>query len=174
MQVYSPTSRPPGREGEEDVYQRILVPHDGSAFAERVLPHVTELAKKFGAEVHLLEVIPIQASGLLAPELSVDAEPDLALEALEEAQESLRDAGRARLEGLATHLKHEGINARWSVVEGDPVHEILEYAKAHEIDLIGMASHGRTGFARAILGSVTDAILRRGNRALLVVPVKDE
>lgn len=155
------------------VYRRILVPHDGSAFAERVLPHATELAKAYQAEVHLLEVIPIQTPALLAPELSVDAEPDLALEALEEAQEALRESGRSRLEGVAAHLQREGITARWSVVDGDPVQEILAYVSKNEIDLIAMATHGRTGLARAILGSVTDALLRKGNRPLLVVPVKD-
>lgn len=156
------------------MYRRILVPHDGSAFAERVLPHATELAKRYGAEIHLLEIIPIQTPGLLAPELSVDAEPDLAVQALEEAQEALREAGRARLENLATHLQREGLSARWSVVDGDPVREILAYASKNEMDLIAMASHGRSGLARAILGSVTDAILRRGDRPMLVVPVRGE
>ena len=107
------------------MYSRILVPHDGSAFAERVLPHVTDLAKAYKAEVHLLEVIPIQTPAFLAPELSVDAEPDLALEALEEAQEALRQAGRSRLEGVSALLQREGLSAKWSVVDGDPVQEIL-------------------------------------------------
>lgn len=156
------------------MYSRILVPHDGSAFAERVLPHVTELAKRFEAEVHLLEVIPIQTPALLAPELSMDAEPDLALEALEEAQEALRDAGRNRLEGVAAMLQREGITAKWTVVDGDPVHEILGYVAKHDMDVIAMATHGRTGLARAILGSVTDALLRKGNRPVLVVPVRED
>jgi nucleotide-binding universal stress UspA family protein len=156
------------------VYRRILVPHDGSAFAERVLPHVTELAKAYQSEVHLLEIIPIQTPALLAPELSVDAEPDLALDALEEAQEALREAGRSRLEGVAAGLQEDGINAKWSVVDGDPVHEILAYVAKNDVDLIAMATHGRTGLARAILGSVTDALLRKGNRPVLVVPVRED
>ncbi|OGG48203.1 MAG: hypothetical protein A3F84_21960 [Candidatus Handelsmanbacteria bacterium RIFCSPLOWO2_12_FULL_64_10] len=156
------------------MYRRILMPHDGSAFAERVLPHVTELAKRYEAEVHLLEIIPIQTPGLLAPELSVGTEPELAIDALDAAQQSLREAGRARLENLATHLQNEGVNVRWSIVDGDPVHEILAYAAKLDVDLIAMATHGRSGLARAILGSVTDAVLRRGNRPMLVVPVRGE
>lgn len=155
------------------MYNRILVPHDGSTFAEKVLPHAKEVARLFEAEIHLLEIIPVQTPALLAPELSVDAEPDLALEALEEAQEALRESGRARLEAVCSQLQQEGLKCRWSVVDGDPVHEILAYIAKQEIDLIAMATHGRTGLARAILGSVTDAVLRRGNRPMLVVPVHD-
>lgn len=155
------------------MYKRILLPHDGSSFAERALPHVKEMARQHGAEVHLLEVIPVQAPVLLAPELSVDAEPDLTLEALAEAQQALREAGRARLEAVCSELQSEGLVCRWSVVDGEPVHEILAYTTKHGIDLIAMATHGRTGLARAILGSVTDAVLRKGNTPMLVVPAHD-
>jgi nucleotide-binding universal stress UspA family protein len=60
------------------------------------------------------------------------------------------------------------------VVDGDPVREILDYVSKNGIDLITMATHGRTGLARAILGSVTDALLRKGNKPVLVVPVRDD
>jgi nucleotide-binding universal stress UspA family protein len=155
------------------VYHRILVPHDGSAFAEKVLPHATELARRYNAELHLLEVIPIQTPALLAPELTVEAEPDLAIEAMEEAQEALRDAGRARLAGVSAQLAAQNVSVVWAVVDGDPVQEILAYVSRHDIDVVAMASHGRTGLARAILGSVTDALLRKGNKPVLVVPVHE-
>ncbi|MSQ24075.1 MAG: universal stress protein [Chloroflexi bacterium] len=156
------------------VYKRILVPQDGSAFAERVLPHAIELARRFDAEIHLLEVIPTQTPGLLAPELAVETEPVLALEVLEQVQEALRAAGRERLEGLVSQLERDGVHATWRVVDGDPVPEIISYIEKNEIDLIAMASHGRSGLARAILGSVTDAVLRRGNRPMLVIPVRGD
>ncbi len=155
------------------MYQKILVPHDGSAFAERVLPHVVNLAKACNAEVHLLEVVPIQSPALLAPELSIEAEPELVMEAIGIAQDAVRAAGQSRLEGLATQLQQDGISAKWSVIDGEPVDEILAYAASHDIDLIAVATHGRTGLARAILGSVTDALMRKGNRPMLVVPAHD-
>lgn len=164
----------PEDKGGVPVYRRILVPHDGSGFAERVLPHARELARASGAEIHLLEVIPIQSTTMLSTELSPDLGPELALEALEEAQEALREAGKARLQTLSDELQREGIAARWAVVDGDPVQEILAYVSRNEIDLVAMATHGRTGLARAILGSVSDAVLRKGSRPMLVVPVRDE
>ena len=155
------------------MYKRILVPHDGSAFAERVLPHVTEIARRYEAEVHLLEVIRVSTPALLAPELASEAEPDLAIDALEEAQEALREAGRSRLEGVCALLQKDGITCRWSVVDGEPIQEILAYTSKHGIDLVAMATHGRTGLARAILGSTTDAILRKGHLPMLIVPVRE-
>ncbi len=155
------------------MFKRILVPHDGSAFAERVLPHVLELAKQFSSEIHLLEVVPAQPPALLTEEAGEQLNPEAALEALDQVQENIREAGRKRLKGLATNLQRDGFVVRWAVVDGDPVHEILAYADQHQIELIAMASHGRTGLARAILGSTTDAVLRRANQTMLITPVRE-
>jgi nucleotide-binding universal stress UspA family protein len=136
------------------VYRRILVPLDGSSAAEGVLPHVRELAKHVGAEVVLLSVA-------LAP-LSPGAEPIQAqATALQEADVYVSD--------VAARLQHRGIRAEARVRYGAPVEEILDHASAAGIDLIAMATHGRTGLKRVVLGSVAEQVLRRTPVPMLLV-----
>ena len=151
------------------MYSRILVPHDGSSFAEQVLPHAVDIAKRFGAEIHLLEVIAPPNPAVYSSDLEGGAGAPLAIEAIDEAQEELRKQGRERLQALADDLGKQGIKTVWTVTEGDPAHEIVSYGNSNSIDLIAMASHGRTGFVRAILGSVTDAVLRNAGHPILVI-----
>lgn len=151
------------------MYSRILVPHDGSSFAEQVLPHVVEIAQRFEAEIHLLEVISPPNPAVFSTDLEGGAGAPLAIEAIEEAQEELRKQGRERLQMVANSLGEQGIKTVWTVTEGDPGHEIVAYGKKNQIDLIAMASHGRSGLVRAILGSVTDAVLRHAGLPVLVV-----
>jgi nucleotide-binding universal stress UspA family protein len=155
------------------VYSRILVPHDGSAFAEQVLPHVTELARALGAEVHLIEVIAPPNPAIFAADESTGVGSEIALEALEEADEELREEGEHRFHTLSEQLGAQGIKAAWQVREGDPAQEIVDYAREQGVDLIAMASHGRSGLARAILGSVTDSVLRHAACPVLVVRAND-
>jgi nucleotide-binding universal stress UspA family protein len=151
------------------VYQRILVPHDGSAFAEQVLPHVTELARCMGAEVHLLEVIPPPNPALFSSDVTTGIGAEITLEALDEAEEEMREVGEHRFEILSQQLAADGIKTQWQVREGDPAQTIVDYVTEQGVDLVAMASHGRSGFARAILGSVTDSVLRHAPCPVLVV-----
>ncbi len=153
------------------MYRRILVPHDGSPFAEQALPHVIELAGPLQAEVHLLEVIPSPNPAVYSADLEAGA--GAAIEAIDEAQAELRAQGSARLQEIVRQLADRGIRAVWTVANGDPAREIIKYESANDIDLVAMATHGRTGLRRALLGSVTDAVLRNGGRPVLVVRAKD-
>jgi nucleotide-binding universal stress UspA family protein len=156
------------------MYRRILVPHDGSPFAEQVLPHVIDIALPLKAEVHLLEVIPDPNPAVYSADLEAGAGVPIAVEAIDEAQDELREQGKLRLEELARQLAGRGISAVWTVTNGDPAREIIKYEVAHEIDLVAMASHGRTGLIRALLGSVTDAVLRGGGKPVLVVRATED
>jgi nucleotide-binding universal stress UspA family protein len=156
------------------LYSRVLVPHDGSSFAEQVLPHAADIAKRFEAELHLLEVIPAPNPAVYAADLEGSAGSPLAIEAIDEAQEELRKQGQERLQTLANDLGRQGIRTVWTVMDGDPAHEIVEYSNKNQIDLIAMASHGRTGLIRAILGSVTDAVLRNGGHPVLVIKASED
>ena len=151
------------------MYSRILVPHDGSSFAEQVLPHAIEIAKRFEAEIHLLEVIAPPNPAVYSSDLEGGAGAPLAIEAIDEAQEELRNQGRERLQAIANGLGEQGIRTVWTVTEGDPGHEIAAYGAKNQIDLIAMASHGRTGLVRALIGSVTDSVLRHAGRPVLVI-----
>lgn len=151
------------------MYQRILVPHDGSAFAERVLPHAVEIARRFDAEVILLEVIPPPTPALFTAGGESEAAADMALQEIAQAQEELRREGHARLGALVRQLAAQGVRASYRLVDGDPPRAINTFARENGIDLIAMTSHGRTGLVRAILGSVTDLVLREATTPVLVV-----
>ncbi|MBI3328738.1 MAG: universal stress protein [Nitrospinae bacterium] len=127
------------------MYKRILVPLDGSAWAEAVLPHAQELAKCCGAELVLLRVAVV-------PAFVIDPVEAWAT-AVEEAKDYVRGQAKT-LEGRGLKILAK---ARW----GDPAQEILEYAHQEHIDLIAMATHGRTGLKRVALGSVAEHVLRR-------------
>ncbi len=155
------------------MYQRILVPHDGSAFAEMVLPHVTEIAQRFQAELHLLEVIQPPNPALFATDAEAGMAAEMVVEEIEQAEEELRAEGVARLESLVKNLEGQGIHASYSIVDGDPAREIIAYARTKDVHLIAMTSHGRSGLARAVLGSVTDAVLRESEVPVLVIRAKE-
>ena len=137
----------------EAMYKRILVPLDGSALAEAVLPHAQELAQCCGAELVLLRVA-------VAPGFVIDPVEAWAA-AVEEAKDYV--SGRAKtLEGRGLKISAK---ARW----GDPAEEMVAYAHQEHIDLIAMATHGRTGLKRVALGSVAEHVLRRTPTPVLLV-----
>lgn len=126
--------------------QRILIPLDGSPLAESVLPAVRELAQPFGAALTLLQVIPPYLGPSARPEEKVSARDRAEVEAyLRTTQQALQEAG---------------IGVETVVRVGDPAREILGYAEASEIDLIALATHGRSGLNRWLLGSVAEKVLR--------------
>jgi nucleotide-binding universal stress UspA family protein len=128
------------------MYKRILVPLDGSALAEGVLPHVEALAKSLGAELVLLRVAFAHAFP--------GADPI-------QSQVSVVQEAESYVAGLANRLQQEGVRAEAKVRYGDPVEEILDHVAWDHIDLIAMATHGRTGLVRVVMGSVAEQVLRR-------------
>lgn len=147
------------------MYQRILIATDGSAFSHRGLEHGLALAKALGARVAIVHVSePVLAGyedalgwgGVYA----LQAEYSKAQE--ESAERVLKSAAAAaEAAGLAAttvHLKD------WQAAEG-----ILEVARTQESDLIVMASHGRRGLGRLLLGSQANEVLIRSKVPVLVV-----
>jgi nucleotide-binding universal stress UspA family protein len=131
--------------------RRILFPTDFSEYAEDAWPYATTLARDFGAELHVLHVLTP------APKVYTDGlaygPRDLA--------ENMQAEALAALEPLVAGAKDLGLAAQASVCAGVAFQEILTYAGVHDIDLIVMATHGRTGLAHALLGSVTERVVRR-------------
>jgi nucleotide-binding universal stress UspA family protein len=79
------------------------------------------------------------------------------------------DAARAYLE--KQRALFPDVDLHVEVVPGlDPTYEILEYARANDVDLIAMSTHGRTGFRHLVLGSVAEAVLRRSTVPVVVFP----
>ena len=134
----------------------ILVPLDGSSRAETSLPSARMLAQAVGGTLLLLQVL----SSL--PEM------------LDEEREPVQQA-KAYLEGLQHSLVAEGITATYRLAWGDPAAEICTTAQAEDCALIAMATHGCSGLAKMVLGSVATEVLRQTHRPMLIVnPLRHE
>ncbi len=137
----------------------ILVPLDGSALAEQILPHATWLGRLVGARYTLLRVIEPVMRGFLVN----GVEPVVDVEAQEVAWQQANDY----VERVAARLHAEGLAAVPEVRVGRPIGEILACAAEGHADLIAMSTHGHGGLTRLFLGSVTDKVLRSASVPVL-------
>lgn len=134
--------------------QNVLVPLDGSPASESIIPAAVALLPEGGATVHLLAVVPARR-GLASIR---PGHANLASEARAEAY----------LDSVASRAVLAGVTVEKIVRAGEPVGVIREEARRIDADLLAMSTHGRTGFSRALLGSVTHRILESLDRPLLV------
>ncbi len=141
--------------------KNILVPTDLGEGAEEALDYACELAQKFGATIHLLNVIGIPALGV--PELGValtSSVIDSIVRDNQNALDRIAAAHRARVPIGEVLLR-----------TGDAREIINDTAKALGVDLIVMSTHGRRGVSRALLGSVTESVVRTAPCPVLTVRV---
>jgi nucleotide-binding universal stress UspA family protein len=135
--------------------RRILVPLDGSANAEAVLPYALALGQAAQAEYTLLRVVEPVMVARPAPVAPVVREYD------DDLIDKLRIDAQIYLEQIAARLAAQAPAARIEVVVApQAATAILEEAQQDRIDVIAMATHGRRGLARVLLGSVADKVLR--------------
>jgi nucleotide-binding universal stress UspA family protein len=146
------------------VFKRILVPMDGSETSLGIIAYATALAREFKSEVIVLHVTePGYRSPAGAFSGQVFDRPDARpkLPANPSVEEMLRFAADRFAEAdLKTTLLH---------VVGDPASTILDYAREHFCDVIAMATHGRSGISRWVLGSVAEKVIRHATMPMLVV-----
>ncbi|WP_138005185.1 universal stress protein [Halalkalirubrum salinum] len=147
------------------MYDRILVPTDGSDVAETALNHALDLADRYDAEIHTLYVVDIDSVNLSLGTEQVDRLKQGHYEEMDE----VRDRADAATGTIANRATAHGIDVVEHVSAGRPHKLIAEYAENHDIDLIVMGSHGRAGVRRALLGSVTERTLRSTHVPVLVV-----
>ena len=152
--------------GDAQGFRRLLVPLDGSALAEDALPLAVTLAHVFAAEVHLARVAETTRLFTLTG-TSQSPIPDTLLE---EMVADLEAEAGAYLRPVVERLRPEGVPLRAVVLDGIPVEALLAYTATHEIDLVVLATHGRGGFNRLVLGSVAERLLRQGQTPILMVP----
>jgi len=140
---------------------RILVPTDFSATADAALDYAYVLAERFNASIELLHVLddPFVADGMAA-EAYISEAPTLRTAMLQEAQERLRH--RASTRGGLPAIKTE-------VLFGHGARTIVEYAAERGVDLVVMGTHGRTGLAHLLLGSVAEQLVRTAPCPVLTV-----
>jgi nucleotide-binding universal stress UspA family protein len=146
---------------EKDRFQHIMVTLDGGTQSLEILPHALALAQTFEARLTLLRVIPPHYP-LTSPYTSHTTHAFQGLEAEEKV-------AREALEAEAQDLRQKGYSVDVAVRSGaHPADGIVDYAEKHGVDLVAMATHGRGGVSRLILGSVADKVLRGGNTPVLL------
>ena len=157
------------------MFERILVPLDGSRLSARALPFAMTIARQFNSEILLVRVVPDTKLNLI-PQTGTMADA-LAMDIISE-QVHIKDVentanAKRYLMNRAKELRDQGINVSFHVMEGAPAPSIMEFAEENDASLIVMMSHGRGRFKRAILGSVTDALIRGISIPVLVIRAKD-
>src|SRR5512145_1805052 len=136
-----------------------LVPIDFSTYAEQALGYAIRLARTLNARLTVLHVIqPVPMAGV---DMGV-ALPETYLRELEEAVQRDMEEALARVTAA-------GLTAERVVLYGVPFQEIVETAKARQVDLIVMGTHGRTGLMYVLLGSVAEKVVRLAPCSVLVV-----
>lgn len=147
----------------------ILLPTDFSECGNFALSYAASLARTFEASIICLNVIEplvptVGYSGMTEPLPIADI------------TEQLEDSAERELPKLAECDDCEGLNVEEMVVHGDAAAEIVRVGKEREVDLIVIASHGRTGLGRILFGSTAEAVVRHAHCPVLVVkpPQEDE
>lgn len=148
------------------MFQRIMVPLDGSELAHRALPIALEMAKQSAGTVVLVQVVHVSYGAL--PEAYV-ATPDLYNDIYEQA----RADATATLQQAAAETAAAGVKTETVLLEGEPASELVDYEATGNIDLVVMSTHGRTGLARFVYGSVAERILRHGTKPILLNRVQE-
>ena len=145
----------------------ILVPLDGNADHAQALPVAKELAMACGASLHLVMVIP--SFGALSGQMTVTSRllPGTTSKMLEMSAQSAEESLQSQLE----ELQRQGFAASAHVLRGNPADLIVDSARQSEIDLIVLATHGRSGMEALWAGSVTHKVCSRCKIPLLLIPV---
>jgi nucleotide-binding universal stress UspA family protein len=157
------------------MFSKILLPLDGSDLSAQALEHAKALAVATKGEVVLIQVVDSEAQ-LISQAAGITIEPlamgEVTVEAAEAAVHAQRAAAAETLAAAADTLTAVGVKVTTDIREGHPGEQIVEAAEDHGVDVVVMATHGRTGFRRAILGSVADHVARNTPRAavLLIKP----
>ena len=149
------------------MYERILVPLDGSKVGEAALPMIEGLITKFAPGLNV-EVILFQAIAALSHWVVV-GETGARIPYTGKEQELLKKEALDYLGKTGECLRKRGAIVRTLVTFGDAAAEILKSADELGVDLIAMSTHGRSGFGRLAFGSVTEWVLRSGSIPVLLV-----
>jgi nucleotide-binding universal stress UspA family protein len=142
------------------LFQKILCPVDFSESSDRALDYALALGKRHGGHVSVMHVLPtVLASPVVYPYLT---EPVL-------VTSEARERAYHRLGEFVHRALADGIGAEVILEDGDVVEDVLRKAKRLEADLVVMGTHGRRGFQRLLLGSVTERVLRQAEAPVLSI-----
>ncbi|RBI60604.1 universal stress protein [halophilic archaeon] len=139
------------------MYDALLVPTDGSEAAVDAAKHAYSLSKQYTATVHVLSVVEqIESASIVGQG--------------KETLETLHEKGTDATQHIVEEALSQDINAVGAVEVGNPDRTILDYVDKHDIDLIVMGTHGRSGVGRFLQGSVTERVIRAGDIPVLAIP----
>ena len=146
------------------MYHRIRVATDGSALSKKAVKHAISLAAATGASVIALKVVPRY------PMSFFDGGATLSVETVAEAEKKWVSDAEAQLESVVKEAQTAGVKAKTTVVKSDLIAEsIISAARKHKADLVVMASHGRKGLKRILLGSEALAVLTHSAVPVLIL-----
>lgn len=139
----------------------ILVPLDGSTFAEHAVPVAMALARSAGARLHLVQVHEVPV---------VPTSPDLLVPYDAQWDSALRQQEEEYLQSVANRIaERAGLQSRTELLSGPAEMALATYAREMEVDLVVMTTHGRSGLSRMWLGSVADGVIRRSQVPVLLL-----
>ena len=157
------------------MFERIIVPLDGSRLSAQAVPYASEIGKRFDAEVILVRVLSTSGLAILSQDTGFENAVATDIIAQEARIKDVDNAANAKryLMNWAQSLKTQGVKVSFQVTIGSPAKSIMELAVAQQASLIVMMSHGRGWFKRAIMGSVADEILRGSLVPVLIIRATD-
>jgi nucleotide-binding universal stress UspA family protein len=145
------------------MYKKIMVPLDGSELAECVLPHV----EAFISHCRIQTIVFVWVLETITP--AVAGEYAINIEELEKQEASRRTTAEEYLKKIVGRFHPEDTKLLIEVLSGRPADKLADYAEKNGVDLILMATHGRSGVSRWVRGSVADRILRAASAPVLMV-----
>lgn len=157
------------------MFERIVVPLDGSRLSAQAVPVAGEMGKRFDAEVILVRVISPSGLAIIPQSTGMESAVATDIIAQDAREKDVDNASNAKryLTNWAQSLKAQGIKSSYQVTVGTPAKAIMDLVEAQQASLIVMMSHGRGWFKRAIMGSVAGEILRASSVPVLIIRAKD-
>jgi nucleotide-binding universal stress UspA family protein len=150
--------------GLANMYQKILIPLDGSELAECTLEHAKAIIKGCNVpDVTVFRAIEPFSS------LTISALAEAADDSLRRAVEESEQEAQEYVSKVKNNLKTQGIGSKAITVKGGAAEEILSYAEQNDIDLIVMSTHGRSGLSRFFFGSVSEKVSRHSRIPVLLI-----
>ena len=149
------------------MYNKLMVPLDGSELAECILPHLETIAR--GCQIPTIVLVRVVDPSLPPSSFISDGEFGLRRSDWDQLKKQRRATAEAYLENVRSRLDYKQAKLESVVLEGKVAEELADYATKNEVDLILIASHGRSGISRWVMGSIVDRVLRSACVPVLMI-----
>lgn len=144
------------------MFKKILCPVDFSQFTQDVVNYALDLAKKYGAELHIMHVVPNMT-------YFTPYESFLTPENLVAIEKNIQDEVERNFTKL---LKEDKVPTKRVIKTGVPFVEIIDYARSESVDLIVMGTHGHTGLEHILIGNVAEKVVRKSPCPVMTIRPK--